>query len=260
MCGNVPQVRILFSPPNKIHGPDGRAFYFDKIVNTQMKRLFAVIVVTIIVFIAAVPPASLNSGLKSVESETPKPVKIGFIGDSITVGAVGNYNAVQNEMDELGSRYSSVNRGVDGATSADWVPGKPYYDSSFSIFKSEGVHVVSIMLGTNDANHDVVPPDQYYENMRKIVTDLIVSGQAKYVIINYPPYSVKTDKLPEYAKQLDKLVNGATIIKGDTAAYSYFQKHQKLLSDGVHPTDEGYKQLGILWAKAFKHFLMSHHL
>lgn len=225
-----------------------------------MKRLFVVIAVMVAVFVAATPPTGLSDGQKPAETKPLKPVKVGFIGDSITVGAAGDYNAVQNEMDQLGNKYSPVNRGVGGTTSEDWLPHKALYKNSFTIFKSEGVRVVSIMLGTNDANRMRVKPQKYYENMRTIISELIVSGQIKYVIVNYPPYSIKADKLPLYIKQLDKLINNnTTIIKGDTSAYDYFKEHQVLLSDGVHPTNEGYKELGIRWASAFKRFLETHH-
>ena len=240
-----------------------------------MNRRFLVIVALIVIVMSGTFVSASLKGERKLDALTGTPAKIGFIGDSITAGAHATAaNAVQSEMNSLGSGYGDVNRGMGGATTADWLPGGIYYDSSLAVFKSEDVHIVSIMLGVNDALLNATTPEQYGDNMRTIADKLLGSGQVKYVIINYPTYIAATDKngitaegidkvrssLQQYMRQLDRLVNGKTIIKGDTAAYGYFAHHESELVDGVHPTDAGYKQLGILWAKAVKNFLTTHHI
>jgi lysophospholipase L1-like esterase len=220
-----------------------------------MMRKSFVITTLLVVATVVVLLFTVNNNRESSRIDTSQRIKIGFIGDSITVGASDSHNPVRSEMNLLGDSYTSLNRAVNGTVTADWLPGKQRYDNTVSVFKSKGVDIVSIMLGTNDANRGNVTPEKYYENMYAIVSDLLIEGDVAFVIINYPPYTDKSDKLPQFAKQLDKLVNGVTIIKGDTAAYDYFKRHQNLLTDGVHPTDKGYEELGSFWAKSLKDFL-----
>jgi len=207
----------------------------------------------------ALAPA-LQSG-KNTPSQT---IKIGFVGDSITAGAKGTHNAVQGEIAALGNGYEAVNRGMNSATTTDWLPGKTYFESTLEVFRSEGVRIVSVMLGVNDAARLKLPPEQYADNMRKIVDALLEDTDIRLVVLNYPTYTQRGDRvekdLDAYVKELDKLANGSSIVTGDTKAYDYFKSHTDELVDGVHPTDTGYKALGELWAEALQPILTTHSL
>lgn len=190
------------------------------------------------------------------------PITIGFIGDSITHGTGGFRTAVDVEVSALGGNYKGVNHGVGGTTTHDWQPGSQIYNKALNDFKAQDIHVVSIMLGTNDARDDIATsPNVYRKNMTNLISSLLASGTIRQVIINYPPYAVPgsgglwSDKSPirlmAYMAQLDTLIDGKRVLKGDTKSYRYFEDHQDEMVDGIHPDSKGYTQLGRLWAKAY---------
>lgn len=201
-------------------------------------------------------------------SQTPvraakQPVKIGFIGDSITYGKGGTRTAVQVEIAELGSNYVGVNRAVNGTTTKDWLPGTQRFDQTAAVFKRQGVSVVSIMLGTNDASKTHrISPQQYRKNLLQIIDGLRNQTAVRNIILNYPPYVVPKPgwhwnkksiwRLREYAAVINLLADGKFVLLGDTTALEYFSEHPEELADGVHPNDTGYYRLGQLWAAAFK--------
>lgn len=193
---------------------------------------------------------------------SPEKEKIGFIGDSITHGRPGKTSAVEVEMALLKNTLA-INRGVGGSTSTDWLPGHILFDDALAIFKTQNVHTVSIMLGTNDARGDkATSPATYRRNMERIVEGLLGSGGIRLVIINYPPYvvpgalrlwdGVSNARLQLYANQLDVITKERGVARGDTMAYAYFKYHPYQLADGVHPNDFGIEALGKLWAEAYK--------
>lgn len=202
-----------------------------------------------------------------VTRETPpareERMKIGFIGDSITHGRGKGDNAVDAEVAALGSKYSSVNHGVNGSTTSDWKPGAALFDNALADFKAQNVHVVSIMLGTNDARRDIAtPPEVYRKNLEAIIKRLLGTGTVRQVIINYPPYAVPGSsrmvdtnsprRLESYMSEIDGLFLGNVALRGDTKAFEYFKGRQNELIDGVHPTKTGYTHLGQFWAAAYR--------
>lgn len=204
---------------------------------------------------------SQEAGLAS--TKTP-PVKIGFIGDSITHGT-GNYrNAVDAEIAALGSGYRGINRGVSGSTTQDWQPGTAMFDDALADFKAQNVQIVSIMLGTNDARK--ISPEMYQRNLETIISKLRSTGTVRQILLNYPPYAVKPgsaeylQRLNAYKDKIDDLVRGKIALRGDTYAYDYFKSHQSELADGIHPNKEGYGHLGQLWAAAYQRIMQDHAL
>jgi lysophospholipase L1-like esterase len=189
--------------------------------------------------------------------------KIGFIGDSITVGPKQGVTAVRAEMANLEDNYVAINKGVSGTTSSDWLPGGLLFDTALSTFKTQNVHTVSIMLGTNDSRNDrAISPAMYRRNMERIVESLLSSGVVTHVVLNSPPYVVvksltlwdgsSTTRLKQYAVQLDAISKRAGVARGDTKAFDYFKERPGLLADGVHPSSEGAESLGKMWADAYK--------
>jgi len=211
---------------------------------------------------------ALAPALHSDGNASPRVTKIGFVGDSITAGAKTTHNAVQSEIATLGSGYEAVNRGMNGATTTNWLPGGTYLGSTLQVFRSEGVKIVSVMLGVNDASYLKLSPEKYADNMHRITAALLDGTGVRLVVLNYPTYVQRdSDTRPQiarnleaYTKELDKLANGSTIVVGDTKAYDYFKSHPDELIDGIHPTDAGYKMLGELWAEALQRALAAHPL
>ncbi|MDB5183580.1 MAG: Lysophospholipase and related esterase [Candidatus Saccharibacteria bacterium] len=225
--------------------------------NSTLVILFAALAVVLTPFII---------GTTQSLSQTKPQTAIGFIGDSITVGADGSHNAVQNEIADLGPHYRAVNRGISGTKTSDWTVDNRNFTDAAMIFQSEGVHVVSLMLGTNDAinAYSVVSPEEYASNIKSTIYGLLDRGVDK-VIVNYPPFitpgivtkdTIESSKQAflDYRTQLDTITTGnARIVRGDTGSYDYFEHHLNELVDGVHPNDKGYQSLGKLWADAYEH-------
>lgn len=231
----------------------------------QRKRRSRVIVVALLLalFFSSVLSGAWY-GLQPTGRPADTRIKIGFIGDSITHGPNTGTSVVTDEMKNLGtSKYVAVNRGVSGSTTSDWQPGKPMFDTALAAFKADNVHMVSIMLGTNDARTDIaITPSTYGKNMSTIISSLFASGVSQ-VIINYPPFVVpgsykglwtdsSVSRMMLYRDQLDILASQRGVVRGDTDAFDYFKSHTDLLVDGVHPTQNGNVTLARLWASAFK--------
>ena len=198
---------------------------------------------------------------------TPEKEKIGFIGDSITHGKTGQEGPIEAELAMLKGN-TAINRAVSGTTSGDWLPGRGLFDDTLTIFKTHGVHTVSVMLGTNDARKDKsVAPATYRRNMERIIRALLDSGVVRLVIINYPPYVVpgahrlwdeaSDARMQLYMKELDAITPQRGVARGDTTAYAYFKYHDYYLADGVHPSELGNAALGRLWAEAYKRIVFS---
>jgi lysophospholipase L1-like esterase len=54
---------------------------------------------------------------------------------------------------------------------------------------------------------------------------------------------------------IDELVDGETVVLGDTQSFEYFETHQNELPDRVHPNSNGYQHLGEFRAEAIKSIL-----
>lgn len=194
---------------------------------------------------------------------------IGYIGDSITYGyALGSsyasLNPATRETIYLSNYYNKpinlVNRGISGSTSGDWVSN--YLSGTLTTFKSSGVNVVSIMLGTNDVKmNSTITTAQYLQNMTTIINASVAAGFK--VILNKAIWVVPggfggvwdataNTKLNDYWNALLTLVNGSTVFKGDETGFTYFQNNTSEFVDGVHPGIPGADHLGQFWATAFQ--------
>ncbi len=196
-----------------------------------------------------------------VASMATNVVKIGFLGDSITYGIgddgkPGCYDWTLTFLAQNGYKASGVNYGNNGAsvTSFYQQTGGP-----LQAFEKAGVSVVSIMLGTNDANARFhATPQEYHDKLLEIVNSFLAPGTGiGKVILHYSPYiqsspPVAWDKTADahllaYQAQIDSLCNGTTILQGDKMAFRFFQQHPEQ-GDGVHPNPQGHQDLGRLWA------------
>jgi lysophospholipase L1-like esterase len=97
--------------------------------------------------------------------------------------------------------------------------------------------------------------------MIQLTTRLKEAG-IKKIILNEPTYAQFTPdvatRLQEYSVALAEVADGETVFVGDTSAYEAFEANSGAwLSDGVHPNDTGYVELGKLRAVAFKRIMDS---
>lgn len=222
---------------------------------------------------------SLNTAIDTLQTAlsraTPNQA-IGFIGDSITA----RNDAGNQRYDSDGTHYSpssvactsmatlrgysyiNINWGENSTSAADWQPASSRYLNALKYFKAARCKYVSIMLGPNDAQAGT-SASTFATNMQNIANDLVSNGFK--VIINYPmwfdqpvavtyypTYTVATfNLLQTYAAALDGIVNGTTIIKGDSSSWAYFQANPTQLVDGLHPNGTGINSLANLWYNAY---------
>ncbi|MDR3116889.1 MAG: SGNH/GDSL hydrolase family protein [Bifidobacteriaceae bacterium] len=185
---------------------------------------------------------------------------IGFIGDSITFGdPFPHSNAVQSMIKTLGNKYLYINDGINGQTTDSYK--NVFLPLALNNFQAFKIKNVCIMLGTNDAREEIqTAPEQYKQNLRYIINKLKNIGVEK-IVLNAPPnfetipgsWTQNSRKLIQsYADVLDKIADKKEVFIGDKQAWKTFTNNPKLLYDGLHPSQEGYKILGELWASAWK--------
>ena len=218
--------------------------------------------------VAPVDPTTTEGDLIYRHVVTTTTVNVGFIGDSITgtVPTGGSQSPAQATASDLsvgGLTVTSATQFADGSTTADWLPGAGtgYLTTAKAAFASVGVRIIHIMLGTNDSEpaHGPVSAATYFSNMQSICQNLVSAGYL--VVVSYPPYvvpgsasgaytSASDTALQGYQQQINNLVNGRTILQGDTQAFNFFLDNQSDLVDGIHPTPAGVTVFGTLWSQA----------
>jgi len=198
-------------------------------------------------------PSASGGTARSTCADT---VAIGFIGDSITYGEFTTTPApslVAADFDTRGLTVLADNQGHSGAKSADWAPGarSGYLATAKASFATSGVHIVHIMLGTNDAAQRI-PTAAYHANMVLLLNDLIASGYTPVLTAPIASVNSRTNLLlRDEAHELTGMVNGATTLRGDERGYDYFFSHQEqLVGAGLHPDDLGTAVMARYWATA----------
>jgi lysophospholipase L1-like esterase len=214
----------------------------------------------------AVPTSVTTNEVAAALADTA--LKIGFIGDSITIGNPGNGTPAticgQLLQRQFGTRAVTVsNQAISGTATADWLPGAGtgYLTAAKTAFAAAGVTTVLIMLGANDSGASVSAAT-YGSNLSSICNDLVTAGYT--VILNGQGWIAPTSGWPanpntflrDYNAQMDSLDNGTTILRGDTEAWTYFVERQSELSDGVHPNTTGAQTYAEMWAAAFARELL----
>ncbi len=172
-----------------------------------------------------------------------------FLGDSITGCGMNNcygtsFAAFINQLDE---RFFPIqeNGGIGGTTSAD---GRAHIDRWLD---DSPARFISIAYGTNDIWGKSVTADEYLDNNRCMINSVLRHG--KIPILPKIPFAAdKTvgKSIPAYNAAVEKLWTeyGDSLIKGPDFE-AFFSERSHLLSDGVHPTQEGYEAMRRLWAE-----------
>jgi hypothetical protein len=209
---------------------------------------------------------------------------VGAIGDSIEAGS---YSTVQTPfsamIDQLnfgmptkewygGAQTSgpsdgislSLDFGVSGTTTLNWLPGGSYLPSAVSIMATTGVTRIICNLGANDADtSNNVSPSTYQSNLSTIIAYLFANiSSLKTVHLVGPMFQGETSgtysvqncgRLIGYDSAMAALANGTTIFHTNALGpYNYFQRRSSLLqrsADLLHPNDYGDQVAGALWAK-----------
>lgn len=193
---------------------------------------------------------------------------LGFVGDSITMG--NGLSAGLDPATKVGTilantyRHRAVtvsNQAVNGSKTSQWVTGQANLTAAKSAFSSAGVTHVHIMLGANDAAAaNLVSAVTYGSNLANICSDLTGAGYT--VILSYPTYipagansnattAASVALTQAYQAQIDALINGTTILRGDTLAHRYFiDTLSEYQADLTHPTATGAQALAVMWARA----------
>lgn len=178
-----------------------------------------------------------------------------------------------------------LNCGVDGTSTLSWSPtdsgtsynGVSLYTDSVRRYKAAGAKVVMIMLGTNDGAGGATSPATFNTRLSALAAAYVAEGFK--VVLNYTPFIVRqgsalcpytnndgetvsngfyqytsdamVTNLMDYQDEIDTIVNGTTILQGDTTAWSYFETNYTELKDGVHMTYDGKVSLGGMWSSAY---------
>jgi lysophospholipase L1-like esterase len=194
------------------------------------------------------------------------------VGDSITAGGNGcNEHTVDDAVADLqqADHYtvSSYNEGHSGYGTDDWAAGSVTLADAESVFKSDKVQYVAVMLGTNDTRTPAeyvmadkiaaLTPAQHFANMTGIVKSLTNDGFN--VVLNEPIYTTPdaaglfpsdVDTVYSQYWALDStLANNKNVFIGDTSGITVMGQSGNLCSDGVHPSVAGAAVLGEGWAE-----------
>lgn len=187
---------------------------------------------------------------------------IGFIGDSISLDTYTIPAGTCTALSVDGVTVTRANQAVTGTSTSDWGTSSTNYTTAIAAFAGAGVRIVSVMLGTNDARAAVRNSAATYRSqLQTMVNDLVRLGYI--VVLHYSPYAVPGSDAGDqdatantlriaYQAEIDAMINGSTILQGDTNAYNYFFNNGSHLSDGIHPDTSGQAEFAALWASALQ--------
>lgn len=193
-------------------------------------------------------------------------IKVGFIGDSITNGHLVTTKPGTLTGATLSTQafrpVTVVNQGVDASATGDWINGSSNLNTAETALAAASVTHVMVTLGANDANNGVSAAT-YLSNLTSCVNRLVALGYR--AVLNYPPGTgtsgnidqAELGVLASYCPQIDTLINGTTILRGDTSAFPYFAaKTSELNADAVHLTDTGNQRLAEFWGIALERVIV----
>lgn len=196
-------------------------------------------------------------------------LNLGGLGDSITnqYGLTAGQGPLEQAAVQLrvmgGYRnVTVVNRGINGASTADWLSGSTNLNNAKTAFAAGGVTHVHIMLGANDAAAGTLRSAAAYKtNLQNIITDLVGAGYK--VILSYPTYipagansnattAAGVALAQAYQAEIDSLINNTTILRGDTKSFNAYMDNLAAWyqADMTHPNVTGAQALGSMWSRA----------
>ena len=180
------------------------------------------------------------------------------MGDSLTYGV--GASSIENTFPyyfagSLLSQYRGVkmfNLGVPGATIEDLID---YQLEQTIDLKPD---YVSVFIGTNDI-HQTILPNKFGSSLAYTLERLSKETDAQIIIINLPYLGSKSLILPpfnyffdSYTREYNKVIQEMVDVYElklvelyDSTKNAFLQRQELYSSDGLHPSDEGYKY----WSK-----------
>jgi lysophospholipase L1-like esterase len=199
--------------------------------------------------------------LSSILSFAQSPIKVAFVGNSITQGP-GRDNPDSYPLQVgalLGDSYAIKNFGVSGRTllkKGDY----PYWNEpQFQQVKDFRPDVVVIKLGTNDSKpqnwaHKADFVKDYLDLIAEFRDHMPADGKV-YAIIPVPVTRVNFGINPEVMNNEQRLMLMEIIQKSGAEAidlYTPLMNRTELLPDGVHPNNEGLKIMAEVVARRIR--------
>jgi lysophospholipase L1-like esterase len=196
-------------------------------------------------------------------------VGIAMIGDSITFGSYitfppDAYYGSAITRGKTGLPATVYNHGISGTTTSDWVNSTngASLAAAISDLQNQNIRVASIMLGVNDAKAATrISIANHKSNIATICAALNAAGIT--AVLNRPTYvsagaitntwdaAASTTYLPGYWEAQLSLVNGRSILLGDTQGFDLIASDPtNRTSDGVHPVQAFSKVLFQMHAAA----------
>ncbi len=168
-------------------------------------------------------------------------VRVACVGDSITERS-GYTNKLQTM---LGVDYKVGNFGVSGSTVS--VDSKiPYVNQAeFEKAQNFSPDIVVIMLGTNDANPEIVYSESNFEKdySRIVSTFQALQSRPQIIVVDSPPIFAddsaynNTYLIDSVIPKVDSLADQMNLPTVDM--YNAFGNHSDYFMDGIHPNDNG---------------------
>ena len=200
-------------------------------------------------------------------------LKINFLGDSITEGAMAS-KSENNFVNLVASMLGCETRnyGIGGTRIArQKTPSSvPIYDKYFASRVSSmnpDADLVFVFGGTNDFGHGDAPmgkmgdktPDTFYGAMNDLIDQLLKNYGKNRIFFILPIYRVDEsnpygdgeqtlirEPLSHYRKAMCEVLNNRGIEVLDIKDQIGKAENNPLIFDGLHPNDEGHKKIAIL--------------
>ncbi len=179
-----------------------------------------------------------------------KQIRVACVGNSITHGGGGTTAYPYQLGLQLGSHYEVKNFGISGTTllkKGDF----PYWkEVSLQNAKDYDPHIVIIKLGTNDSKpQNWVYKNEFFQDYVSLVKEFRMNGRNPQIYVARPCPSfivlagingtIIREQILPLADSVRKATNTHLI-----DFYTPFADKSNLFPDGVHPSVEGYKQMG----------------
>ena len=177
-------------------------------------------------------------------------IRVACIGDSITAG-YGIENSGHNSYPAqlqilLGDKYQILNYGLRGRTLQKGGDLPYTKESLYTISQDAKLHIVLIMLGTNDAHPSNWNTSRYEKELEEFIITYQELDSAPVVYLMTPPPIYRAqlshtnailvhEILPIIERVAEK--RGVLIID----IFSSLENHEELFPDGVHPNAFGAK-------------------
>ena len=219
-------------------------------------------------------PAVVLSVVLTAPTHGNTTVKIAFIGDSITYGALSTVSpptayglalqAAYPQLDVQIYNYGS-NGQVFRVYSRLSYPGGTNGSSGviglLTTLQAAGITYLCIEEGTNDCYNSAamygtdtsMTPTNYAADMVDVTGYLTSHGITCFVneiIYRGTTMDNATTGIPAYNAAAQGITYGGLLILGDTSAYAFFKANSSLLVDGTHPGVTGSIDLGNYWEAA----------